>query len=411
VIASGTIDAATRAVMLTDSRELVFRAALRVLRERVVDALGLIEDGSASGTFGQVLGRDLDAPQMRAVALDAAIAAQAAPDLISPAADAAAHALGWLDAQRLAEFFHAGGLEPAPTRVVALRLPAPPAYHSAHMELRAEIDRGDVEYGIPYRPDGTRRPTRVKRRPTLTLFARHNDGWIALARWSTTIGGWQQEVTDSGRVGMRYKESPVGARVWRDLIASPAWLPPTTTPDSELVRYDWQTHRHVLRRDLFGPGYRSAYGLTMLVHLKPVVARAARTPARDAELGTEAPEAGFGSNGFFDQGARTHGTAFYDSILRGYSHGCHRLFNHLALRLTGFLLAHRQHIAHGPLRTLYTREVRHDGQTLGLRVLSRGDRYELTPPVPIEVLSGRVVGPRTSALPGLIPTPRPTREP
>ena len=66
----------------------------------------------------------------------------------------------------------------------------------------------------------------VERRPTLVLFARVGEGWKPLARYLTTIGGWQREQTASGAVGLRYKESPVGARVWRDLVAAPVWLPP-----------------------------------------------------------------------------------------------------------------------------------------------------------------------------------------
>ena len=42
-------DPEVRDLLLTDTRELDLRQALRVLRARVVDATGLIEDGSASG--------------------------------------------------------------------------------------------------------------------------------------------------------------------------------------------------------------------------------------------------------------------------------------------------------------------------------------------------------------------------
>ena len=53
---SANIDPETRAALLGDSREQDFRALLRVLRERVVDATGLLEDGSALGVAGSGAG-------------------------------------------------------------------------------------------------------------------------------------------------------------------------------------------------------------------------------------------------------------------------------------------------------------------------------------------------------------------
>ena len=61
----GRLDRETRIALVTDSRELDFRALLRVLRERVADAAGLIEDGSAGGGPGEVLERVLDSAEFR----------------------------------------------------------------------------------------------------------------------------------------------------------------------------------------------------------------------------------------------------------------------------------------------------------------------------------------------------------
>ena len=61
----------TRAVLLGDSREHDFRLLLRVLRERIVDATGLLEDGSAVGVQGQVQGRVLDSPEFQPLAVSA----------------------------------------------------------------------------------------------------------------------------------------------------------------------------------------------------------------------------------------------------------------------------------------------------------------------------------------------------
>src|SRR5215510_13169412 len=65
---SSKIDLDTRTVLLGDSREHDFRLMLRVLRERIVDATGLLEDGSAVGAQGQVQGRTLDSPEFQPLA-------------------------------------------------------------------------------------------------------------------------------------------------------------------------------------------------------------------------------------------------------------------------------------------------------------------------------------------------------
>ncbi|HSZ81124.1 MAG TPA: hypothetical protein VLA14_02525, partial [Polyangia bacterium] len=122
---NGNIDLATRAALLGDSREQDFRALLRALRERVVDATGLLEDGSALGVQAEVQGRVLDSDEFRplpvqpdkasstttppsiplssapAQARPGAAPAEAsakiipAPDLIGAATQAASQALGW----------------------------------------------------------------------------------------------------------------------------------------------------------------------------------------------------------------------------------------------------------------------------------------------------------------------------
>jgi hypothetical protein len=382
---SGFLDAPTRAVLLEDSRELDFRAVLRALRERVVDATGLLEDGSAGASWGTVLGRTLDPQDFRAFG-DEPPLADAAPDRISPATEAAARALGWTSFDATREFFASRGAAAAGL-VVALRLPPPPDYHRAQMELRAEIDRGDVWYDFPYTSEGQRIAQPVVRRPRLVLYARDGAREIALVRWPTTIGGWEGEQLSGGQLGLRYKNSDVGPRVWRDLIASPAWLPPPSSPDGDLVRRDpllgWR-----VKRDAFGPGFASAYGLVMLVQHQVITPRDASEPAR-----------------YVDRGIRTHGSAAYASILRGTSHGCHRLFNHLAIRLAGFLLAHRDHIRVGPEPVRYDRRFRAHGRAFRLRIDSRGVRTELVPPVPVEVLEGRVQGGLRSPPVGLRPLP------
>ena len=381
----GFLDAPTRAVFLEDSRELDFQAVLRALRERVVDATGLIEDGSAGAAWGTVLGRTLEAAEFRAFASEPPLP-DAAPDLISPATEAAARALGWTSFDATRAFFDAHRADAAGL-LVAVSLPPPPDYHRPHMELRAALDRGDVWYDFPYTATGQRVSQAVTRRPRIVLYARDGDRERALVRWPTTIGGWQTEQLPGGRVGLRYKNSDVGPRVWRDLVASPAWLPPPTTPDEDLVRRDSALGWRV-KRDAFGPGFASAYGLAMLIQ------HVVLEPREEGDVVR-----------YFDRGIRTHGSASYASILRGMSHGCHRLFNHLALRLADFLLAHRDHVRHGPEPVRYLRRFGVHGHSFELRIDSRGVRTELVPPVPMEVLVGEVHGRAQSAPEGMRPLP------
>src|SRR5690606_39510179 len=79
-----------------------------------------------------------------------------------------------------------------------------------------------------------------------------------------------------------------------------------------------------------GPSYASAYGLVAAYHRKY----------------TQNPDGGIRSLG--DEGIRTHGSVDYMSIMRRHSHGCHRLHNHIAVRLMSFVLRHRPHARKGP---------------------------------------------------------------
>ena len=348
IVGAGGLDAETRAALSTDSRELDFRALLRVLRERVVDATGVIEDGSALGRRGTVLGRQLDCRDMRWTDRLPPLPG-GAPDLVSPLTEQAAHALGWNDPQSAVAFFRQGGATVTADRHVSLPLDPPPAYHSRHMAIGAEIITGG-------------------RRPELRLIARPDHGpGVVLVRWPTTKGGWQAEKTGATTVEMTLKRSAMGAFVWRDLISAPAWFPPPTTPDEELVRKTAEGGYRV-NREAVGPGYRSAYGLVMLVHHRP-----------PQIWGTEeTPQ-------LYDAQTRTHGTASYRSVTRGTSHGCHRLYSALATRLASFLLDHRPTVRRGPIVAHYRRVLDWKGQKMSLRADTRGYLYELTPPVPVRV--------------------------
>ncbi|HEY1817689.1 MAG TPA: peptidoglycan-binding protein [Kofleriaceae bacterium] len=360
------LDEETRATMQIDSRELDFRLALRVLRERIVDATGLVEDGTAQTGPQPILGRLLDPDAMRSARGHADPLPNGAPDLISPATEAAAKALGWTGPNEVRAF-----LTKYPFGVrVAVALPPPPAWHSSHMDLSAVIDRGDIWY------DETPPPFRriAPHRPTLTLYTLDRGTKRALVRWPTTIGGWADQRLPDGSLVQRWKESEVGPRVWRDLFAGPTWFPPKTTPDRELVKNLWNGHWAVKTEEL-GPGPHSAYGMMLLEHLQAI-------KLKDGTVRLD------------DNGIGTHGSASVTSIVNGTSHGCHRLYNQLAVRLGDFLLRHRNHIVRGEQSDQYRRFVRHNDEIFKAKLDTRGFLYELTPPVSVDVLKGNILSPR-----------------
>ncbi len=357
LIPNNRLDPETRAVLATDARELDFRFALRVLRERVVDATGLLEDGTASDGPRPILGRLLDPEVMRDARGHEPALPDGAPDLVSAATEAAARQLGWIGPKETG-----AALARTPGTRVALVLPPLPAYYSAHMELHVEIDRGDVWY------DEQPIARILQKRPSFVLYA----GPHALVRWPTTIGGWS-DVNVGGGIEQRWKESDVGPRVWRDLYAAPTWLPPNSTPDRDLVKWvsagKWE-----LKRSIMGPGPHAAFGIMLLPHYRVV----------------KLPN---GHEDFVDNGIGTHGSAVVSSIVSGTSHGCHRLYNQLAVRLGSFLLAHRDHVVKGQQKEYYRRSVHFMG-TYQASIDTRGFLYELTPPVPVDVLPGNILSSR-----------------
>jgi hypothetical protein len=403
---NGNIDLATRTALLGDSHEQDFRALLRALRERVVDATGLLEDGSALGVQGQVQGRVLDSDEFRPLPVQpdkapqtpAAPASPAAgeapakivpaPDLIAAATQAASAALGWTSpdavlastlvtplpvSRRPARKAARMGVIPLPT-AVAIRLPPLPAYHGPKMDLRAEIDRGEVDLGRPkLDKDGHKKwKPPVADRPTLTIYARAGDHEVALARWPTTIGGWKAFEKSDGTMALKYKASVTGDALWPEVLATPTWHPAAGMPTRRLVIKRGDTF--VPKTEIIGPGYHAAYGLVAIVHHQIM----GRKENGDPDL--------------MDLRIRTHGTPGYRAVKRGESNGCHRLHNYVALRLAGFLVRHRENVRDGLVPEDYVRNVEYRGQKVALASETKGYRFRLTPPVPVSVLDGDVKG-------------------
>ena len=252
-----------------------------------------------------------------------------------------------------------------------------PDYHQPQMDLFVEIDRGDIYYEFPYDADGTPRDQPAERLPVLTLYARHEGAVVALARYPTTIGGWRI-VNTRGHDMFVYKESPVGPRVWSQIVAAPVWLPPKGVPSSSLVMETRKRSTGELVQEvndnLIGPSYASAYGLIAAYHRRARQLRDGRF-----ELG-------------LDEGIRTHGSSDYTSIWRLASLGCHRLHNHLAVRLFNYILAHRRHRRLGHSLAYFRREVGLDTFSTVIEVDRTGYAFQLERPVPVEVLPGRIRG-------------------
>ena len=431
---NANLDFETRTALLGDSREQDFRALLRALRARVVDVTGLIEDGSALGAQGQVQGRVIDTNEFQPLSAPpgaakptppsaaagpnagppsaaagpntaaapasppsaaAAAAAEAsakivpAPDLIAAATQAASAALGWTSPDAvLASTLVAPpvaskkpgrkpaklkGLAPLPT-VVAIRLPPPPPYHSPNMELRAEIDRGEVVLARPQLDKEGHKKWKppVGDRPTITLFAHVGDHDVALCRWPTTIGGWKMFQKSDGTMALKYKESVTGDALWTEVLATPTWHPAPGMPTSHLLIKVGDTF--VPKTEIIGPGYHAAYGLVAMVH-KQILS------VNDK-----------GEPDLMDLRIRTHGTPGYRTVKRGESNGCHRLHNYEALRLAAFLIKHHANTRDGLVPEDYVRKLQYKGQEVELLSDSKGYRFKLTPPVPVKVLDGDVRG-------------------
>jgi len=353
-------------MLLRPTRELALETFKRTLAERVADAAGIVEDGSIN-TIRK---------KKPITWKDSAGNAQPVPNLIDDHVNALLAAIGVSTPEEMIAFLRAhkdalAGLH------VAFKAPPLPEYYQpekegGHMKVSVEIDRGDIWYDFPFDAKGKPIVQRRDHFPHLTLSVEWHDQKIPLARWRTTIGSWRSEAHADGKVYFKYKNSDIGPRVWRQIVAAPVWIPPEGTPVKDLLT------RKVLDRNVgpvtlvntgvMGPGYQSAYGLVMGIHVDP-------------------------KRGNFDNQIRTHGSVDYTSIARRFSHGCHRLVNNRAVRLYDFVLRHRTftrqgNLALGHMKKVFTVEDKEYEYELN----TRGYYYELTPPVAVNVTEGRVMG-------------------
>src|SRR5450432_3575002 len=361
----GTFEVLARPLLVND-----FATLRRVLGERAIHAGRFVEDGSSKATYAGADG-----------------ARHVVPDLATAATDAVMARLGLEEPEDALAFFQRHAARDFRGLRVAVRLPPLPEYHTAEMELSAEIDRGDVWYDFPYDDQGVRRPQPRQHFPTFTLFTKWRGERVPLVRWRTTIGGWRSEVAADGQEYLRWKGSDVGKRVWRHIVTTPVWIPPASSPLGSMVKEKKVNGMFVkvTNYDETGPGYLSAYGLAAAIHEQVI----------------KGPE----GITYYDNGIRTHGSFDYMSLRGRFSHGCHRLYNKLAMRLFSFVLGHRRVRAIGSIPLGFRRVFYSQGEVFEMRLPSRGFYYELDPPLPVEVLEGRIRGQLTKPVAGYVPKP------
>jgi hypothetical protein len=361
----GFLGGETQAMLLRPARALSLEAFRRVLAERVADAAGIVEDGSINAL------RKKNPPTWR----DTAGATHPVPDLIGDHVDALLAAIGVATPEEMIAFLRAHR-DALPGLHVAFKAPPLPPYYqpedgAKHMVVSAEIDRGDVWYDVPFDARGKPIVQRRDHFPHLTLFVHWNGQKIPLVKWRTTIGSWRSEAHEDGKVYMKYKNSDVGPRVWKQIVATPVWIPPDGTPSKDLLTTKVLDRKvgpvTLVNTGVMGPGYQSAYGLVMGIHIDP-------------------------KRGGFDNQIRTHGSVDYTSIARRFSHGCHRLVNNRAVRLYDFVLRRQPFRRVGDVPLNLKKRLEVDGETYRYALKTRGYYYELPDPIAVDVLEGRIMG-------------------
>jgi L,D-transpeptidase catalytic domain len=365
-----TREALARPLLDNDQRSL-----LRALRERVIAAAGVVEDGSIDGRTGPsgFIGAAGGRVPMR--------------NLADELTDTTVKQLGLVGAKESLAFLQRHGPDDLAQLQVGVKLPPLPEYYGPNMDLSLIIDRGDTWYDLPFDATGAFRPQARKKYPYFHLFTTYRGQKLLLARWRTTVGGWRAEQASDGYEYFRYKGSDVGPRVIKQIVAGPVWIAPASTPIRALTKpRSVRGHREfVVNYDELGPGYLSAYGLVAGYFVIP------------------------GQNGRsdFDNGIRLHGSSEYLSMYSaaGYSHGCHRLPNHLAIRLYSFILRHRPMRIAGDRPMDFARQFLRGNDVFEIRLPSRGYYYYLDPPLPLEVMEGEIKGEVKSPILTYVPKP------
>jgi hypothetical protein len=355
----GFLGGETSTALQRPQMELHLDTFRRIVMERIADGAAILEDGSASTSKKSASYRDADGKEHKV------------PNLIGDYADALLAALNIRSPDDLATFLGRVGHDGLARLHVAFKAPPLPPYYGKHMEISVEIDRGDVWYDFPWDEDGKPIAQPRVNFPTLTVLVDWQRQKIPLVQWRTTIGSWRSEVA-AGKVYYKYKNSDVGPRIWKDIVASPVWIPPESTPAKDLLTRKTLDRDvgpvTVVNSDVMGPGFQSAYGLVMAIHHRK------------------------GASTLYDNQIRTHGSVDYTSIARRYSHGCHRLVNSRAVRLFDFILHRRPFERVGNQPVNLRRHFSVDDQEYEYVIDTRGYYYELKQPIRVMVKQGQIKG-------------------
>lgn len=365
----------TLEVLAKSTLENDHSALVRTFRERVIAAADVLEDGSTDTKNGPVTYTSASGEKVPV------------RNLAEEYTKAALEQLGIDTPEGALAFFKRHSAGEFKELRAGVKLGERPEYYAPHMELSIVVDRGDVWYDPPFDDQDHWKLQSRARYPSLTLYVDYRGQKFPLTRWRTTIGGWRSEQAANGYEYYKYKGSDVGSRVLRKVVSGPVWIAPESTPIRSLVKSKkvegrWQ---NVVNYDELGPGYLSAYGVVAGYFVIP----------------------GEGDRPDVDRGIRAHGSSNYLSIYSndGYSHGCHRLPNHLAIRLYDFLLQHRHMIIKGDSPMEFSRQFLSSDQVYDMRIPSRGFEFELDPPIGVTVLEGTIKGTLQDPVEGFVPKP------
>ncbi|MBN2722571.1 MAG: hypothetical protein JXR95_00710 [Deltaproteobacteria bacterium] len=362
----GYVNAKLLKILSRTMLENDYAALKRMLRERVAHSLGIFDDGSI---------------RKRALFPEST-------DLIHNIRDRLIKHMGIDSPEKSLEFFRKNNEKSFNSMWVAIPTEKLPPYYSENMNLTVKTSIGDVWYDVPYSKDGKEIPQPRKRLPRVYLYVIYKNHEIPLMRMGTTAGGWQKEYVEK-EIFLKYKSSDLGAVEWKFIVGGPVWFPPHTTPPRELLKFEpnkygiWKPH---VKPSAFGPSYASAYGLAMGIHTITKKYRNGKTED-------------------LDHGIRTHGSVNYMSILIGHSHGCHRLHNHLAVRMFSNILQRRPHVRMGQQETDWRHFFPWGGKTHKIELKTKGYYYELTPPIRVVVGRGAILGKQKKPIRELVRIP------
>jgi hypothetical protein len=368
----GFLGGETLAALQRPQMDLHWDTFRRIVMERIADSASILEDGSASAAKQGAVYKDAEGKERKVA------------NLIGDHADVLIAALKLRGPDDLATFLRRVGRAGLATLHVAFKAPPLPPYYGKHMEISVEIDRGDVWYDFPWDESGKPISQPRVNFPTVTVFVEWRKQKIPLAQWRTTIGSWRSEVAE-GKVYYKYKNSDAGPRIWKEIVASPVWIPPDGTPAKDLLTRKTLDRDvgavTVVNSDVMGPGFQSAYGLVLAIHHRQ------------------------GAGKLYDNQIRTHGSVDYTSIARRYSHGCHRLVNSRAVRLFDFMLQRRpfERVGNQPINLRKHLSV--DDKEYEYVLDTRGYYYELKQPIRVMVTEGRIMGKRKRPIDALMPKP------